>query len=193
LHKHLSYARALLADDRDAEQLYASALRQDLARWPLLKARIQLAYGSWLRRQRRAVDARSPLRSAEDALKHAGATLWADRARSELRAAGERQALREVASPTPTRFAAGTLTAQEMQIARLAAQGLSNREIGERLFLSHRTVGAHLHSLFPKLDITSRGQIAARFSSQEGADPRLTPGRGQAVQPPSITTAEPVM
>jgi DNA-binding NarL/FixJ family response regulator len=80
-----------------------------------------------------------------------------------------------------------------MQIARLAAQGLSNREIGERLFLSHRTVGAHLHSLFPKLDITSRGQIAARFSSQEGADPRLTPGRGQAVQPPSITTAEPVM
>jgi DNA-binding NarL/FixJ family response regulator len=65
-----------------------------------------------------------------------------------------------------------------MQIARLAAQGLSNREIGERLFLSHRTVGAHLHSLFPKLDITSRGQIAARFSTHDGAEFRPTSGRG---------------
>jgi DNA-binding CsgD family transcriptional regulator/tetratricopeptide (TPR) repeat protein len=158
LHVQLSYARAVLADDTDAESLYLAALRQDLVRWPWARARIELAYGTWLRRQRRVAESRSPLRAAHTTLNLIGATTWAERARIELRAAGERstesvQAVHELLSP------------QEMQIARLAADGLSNREIGERLFLSHRTVGSHLYRIFPKLGITTRGQISGRLVS----------------------------
>ena len=83
---------------------------------------------------------------------------WAEQARVELRAAGERVAVR-------TSTTQDLLTAQELQIARLAAEGLSNREIGERLFLSPRTISTHLYRIFPKLDITSRGQLAARLTN----------------------------
>jgi DNA-binding NarL/FixJ family response regulator len=81
-----------------------------------------------------------------------GASAWSTRARQELRATGE-----TVGPRTPE--ARDRLTAQELQIAQLAADGLSNREIGERLFLSHRTVGSHLYRIYPKLDITARGQL----------------------------------
>jgi DNA-binding NarL/FixJ family response regulator len=81
-----------------------------------------------------------------------GATLWSRRARQELRATGER-----VGRRTPD--ARDRLTAQELQIAELAAGGLSNREIGERLFLSPRTIGGHLYRIFPKLEITARAQL----------------------------------
>lgn len=158
LQVHLSYARAVLVDDVDAEGLYIAALSQDLARQPWARARLELAYGSWLRRQRRVVESRTQLRAAHLTLSRMGATAWAEQARAELRAAGER-----TADQAPLEHE--LLSPQEMQIARLAADGYSNREIGERLFLSHRTVGSHLYRIFPKLGITSRGQLATRLES----------------------------
>jgi DNA-binding CsgD family transcriptional regulator len=86
-----------------------------------------------------------------------GAAAWSKCARHELRATGERIVGR-------TLDARERLTAQELQIAQLAAEGLSNREIGERLFLSHRTVGGHLYRVFPKLDITGRAQLRDAFT-----------------------------
>ncbi|MER6417982.1 AAA family ATPase [Streptomyces sp. NPDC001137] len=156
LHVQLAHARAVLADDADAEKLYLSALRQDLGRWPLVRAKTELAYGSWLRRHRRAVEARGPLRSARTTLDLIGASAWADQARGELRATGERVADR-------TARVQDALSPQELQIARLAAEGLSNRQIGERLCLSPRTIGSHLYRVFPKLGITSRAQLASRL------------------------------
>jgi len=158
LKVHLAYARAVLAEDGVAEELYREALRGELTRWPWAKARLELAYGAWLRRQRRVAESRVPLRSAHAILALIGASAWATRARVELRAAGE-----PVAGRDPGGL--GRLSAQELQIARLAAEGLSNRDIGERLFLSPRTVGSHLYRLFPKLDITSRSQLADRLAS----------------------------
>jgi len=156
LRVHMLYAHAILADDTEAESRYLAAQREDLTRWPWPQARIKLAYGSWLRRQRRAAESRVPLRSALTTLDLIGARSWADQARAELRAAGERTAAQQPS-------AEGMLSVQELQIARLAAEGLSNREIGERLYLSPRTVGSHLYRIFPKLDITSRAQLASRL------------------------------
>ena len=156
LHRQLSYARAVLADDEEAEDLFTAALRADLTRWPWLRARLELAYGRWLRRQRRVAQARPPLRAAQITFDLIGAASWAKQARAELRAAGERTQAQELS-------AQDVLSAQELQIARLVAEGLSNREIGERLFLSPRTVGSHLYRIFPKLEITSRAQLAARL------------------------------
>lgn len=153
LHATLRYARAVLADDENAEAAFRDAADgQDMARWPFLQARLQLAFGEWLRRQRRTAESRVPLRAARDAFDALGATPWGERARQELRAAGE----------TSRRRAVGTvdvLTTQELQIVQLAAAGLSNREIGRRLYLSHRTVESHLYRAFPKLGITSRAQL----------------------------------
>jgi DNA-binding CsgD family transcriptional regulator len=156
LHRHLSYARAVLARGDEAEELYRQALRNDLVRWPWLRARIELAYGAWLRRRRRVTQSRTYLRSAQATFDLIGAGSWAERARAELRAAGER-----AVSAAPA--ALSTLSAQELQIAKLAAQGLSNKEIGQRLYLSPRTVGSHLYRIFPKLDITSRTELMARI------------------------------
>jgi DNA-binding CsgD family transcriptional regulator len=156
LHLHLSYARAVLAQDDKAEKLFLAALGADLTRWPWPRARLELAYGRWLRRQRRAAESRQPLRSALTTFDLIGAGSWAEQARAELRAAGERVTAQEPAAQS-------VLSAQELQIARLAAEGLSNREIGERLYLSPRTVGSHLYRIFPKLDVTSRAQLAARL------------------------------
>jgi DNA-binding CsgD family transcriptional regulator len=160
LHVQLSYARALLADDDHAETLYLEALGRDLTRWPWARARIELAYGSWLRRQRRVAESRAPLRAACTTLESVGARKWAELARAELRAAGERD-------PGAPSTGCAALSPQEMEIAQLAGAGLSNREIAERLYLSHRTVGSHLYRIFPKLNITSRGQLTARLESIE--------------------------
>ncbi|HET7017966.1 MAG TPA: AAA family ATPase [Streptosporangiaceae bacterium] len=160
LRLHLSYARAVLAPDDQAEELFQAALEADLIRWPWLRARLDLAYGSWLRRQRRVAQARTPLRSALSTFDLIGAVAWAEQARTELRAAGERGV-----AEAPGIAAAALLSAQELQIARLAAEGLSNREIGERLYLSPRTVGSHLYRIFPKLNITARSQLASRLES----------------------------
>jgi len=160
LHAGLRYARALLASDADAEGLFAVALRADLARWPFARARVQLAYGGWLRRQRRVAESREHLRAARDTFDALGIIPWAERARRELRASGETSRRR-----VPD--ARDRLTPQELQIAQLAAGGLTNREIGEKLYLSHRTISSHLHRIFPKLEITARSALRGALGSPE--------------------------
>jgi DNA-binding CsgD family transcriptional regulator len=150
----MRHARPLLADDQDAERLFQAALDADLARWPVSRARLQLAYGAWLRRQRRVAESRAPLRAAREAFDALGAIPWGERARQELRASGE-------ASPRRIPQAWDQLSPQELQIAQLAAEGLSNREIGQQLYLSHRTVSSYLYRVFPKLGISSRSQLRA--------------------------------
>jgi DNA-binding CsgD family transcriptional regulator len=153
----LACARPLLATDEDAEALFAAALRPE-ASYPYLRARTLFSRGRWLRRQHRSGESRQPLREAVDLFDALGATRWGGRARLELRATGEQVGRR-------TLDARDRLTPQELQIARLAAAGLSNREIGERLFLSHRTIGSHLYRVFPKLGISSRSQLGDALST----------------------------
>lgn len=150
LHSGLRHARAVLAPDNEAEKLFRAAL--DAETWPLERGRTQLAYGEWLRRQRRPADSRPQLRAARETFEALGVTAWAERARRELRAAGE-------VSPDRHTDAFGELTPHELNIARLAAEGLTNREIGQQLYLSHRTVSTHLHRIFPKLGISSRTEL----------------------------------
>jgi ATP/maltotriose-dependent transcriptional regulator MalT len=149
----LEYSRAVLADPASAEELFRAGLGGAGRPFPWHHARLQLAHGSWLRRQRRTVESREPLRAARATFDTMGAHTWAHRADRELRATGER-GWRSARSPREQ------LSPQETQIAELAAEGLSNREIGQRLFLSHRTVGSHLYRIFPKLGVTGRGQLA---------------------------------
>jgi len=130
-----------------------------LGPWPWVRARLELAFGSWLRRQRRAAESRQPLRSAQTTFTVIGAASWAAQAQTELRAAGGR------ISGGPSAAVHHLLSPQELQIAHLVAEGLSNKEIGERLYLSPRTVGSHLYRIFPKLNITARAQMAARLGS----------------------------
>lgn len=167
----LRHARALVADPAEAGERFEEALATDLTRWPFQRARIQLAYGQWLRRDRRVADSRAILRAARDTFDALGCAPWGEQARRELRASGERSRRR-----LPE--ARDQLTAQELQIAQLAAQGLSNREIGQRLYLSHRTISTHLYRVFPKLGITSRGGLAAALAPVAfGADAPERPGR----------------
>jgi len=162
---NLRRARALLApDEAEAQRCFDDALAADLGRWPFQRARLLLAYGEWLRRRRRIADSRAPLRTARDIFDTLGCTSWSARARRELRASGESSRRRDPA-------ARDQLTAQELQIAQLAAKGLSNREIGQQLFVSHRTVGTHLYRIFPKLGITARSELSSALSAT-GALPR---------------------
>ena len=115
-------------------------------------ARGHLLYGEWLRRQNRRVDARQQLRTAHEMLTTMGIEAFAERARRELLATGETVRKRTVETRDE-------LTAQEALIARLARDGLSNPEIGTRLFISPRTVKYHLRKVFIKLDISSRAQL----------------------------------
>jgi DNA-binding CsgD family transcriptional regulator len=156
-----AYTEAVLAPDDTAEKRYTAALATLPAAWSLSRARLHLHHGRWLHRQRRNVDARIPLRSARDEFDRVGARPWADMARAQLRAAGESGGRRHANT-------SDQLSAQEMQIAMLASQGLSNREIGQRLFISHRTVGAHLYRIYPRLGITSRGKLAAALAALDG-------------------------
>ncbi len=153
LRASLAVAAPMLATG-DAQALFDAAFGAGLAAWPLHRARLQLAYGMWLRRRQQAGNARAPLRAARDTFDALGADAWAGRARGELRAAGER-------SGQSAPRALDLLAPQELHIARLAADGLTNREIGQQLYLSHRTVRNHLYRIFPKLGITSRAELAA--------------------------------
>jgi DNA-binding CsgD family transcriptional regulator len=147
-------SRALLSDSDTAERLYRESIdrlgsthmRADLARAHLL-------YGEWLRRERRRVDARAQLRIAHEMLAAMGMEAFAERARREISATGETARKRTVASTDQE------LTAQEAQVARMARDGLSNPEIGARLFISARTVQYHLSKVFTKLGIESRSQL----------------------------------
>ena len=149
----LARSRALLAVGETAEQQYRESierLQRTLIRPQL--ARAHLLYGEWLRREQRRREAREHLRIAHDMLRGIGAEGFAARAAQELQAAGETVTIRELPGPGP-------LTGQQSQIARLAAQGLTNTEIGAQLFLSPHTVDWHLRRIFAKLEITSRRQL----------------------------------
>jgi DNA-binding CsgD family transcriptional regulator len=148
----LGHAGALLAEDHEAEERFEEALNADLARWPFQRARTQLAYGQWLRRRRRITESRAPLRDARDAFDTLGCSAFGEQARRELRASGESSRRRDPA-------ARDQLTAQELQIAHLAAQGLSNHEIGRQLYLSHRTISTHLYRIYQKLGIAARNEF----------------------------------
>jgi DNA-binding CsgD family transcriptional regulator len=156
LRTSLTYARALLAPDDEADAAYSAALQQISADWPFERARLQLAYGAWLRRHRRVADSRGQLRAAQQVFEGLAAEPWAERARQELRASGER--------PRRARSAAQTLTPQELQIARLAGSGLTNPEVAEQLFLASSTVSTHLHRVYAKLGVTSRTQLRQALS-----------------------------
>ena len=151
-------SRALLSDGDDAEALYEEAITR-LGRTSIRVqlARTHLLYGEWLRRKRRRLDARAQLRIAHELFRGFGVEAFAERARLELQATGERARKRTVET-------LDDLTPQEAQVARLAATGDTNREIAARLFISPSTVEYHLRKAFRKLDIKSRTQLAARLS-----------------------------
>jgi DNA-binding CsgD family transcriptional regulator len=150
-------SRALLSDGDDAEELYEEAITR-LGRTSIRVqlARTHLLYGEWLRRERRRVDARAELRTAYELFRDFGVDAFAERARLELEATGEHARKRTVDT-------LGQLTPQELQIARLAAEGHTNKEIATRLFISASTVEYHLRKAFRKLGVTSRTQLARRI------------------------------
>jgi DNA-binding CsgD family transcriptional regulator len=146
--------RALEADNTDAEALYReSIVHFGKTQLRIELARSQLLYGEWLRRERRNLDARVELRAALRLFREFGVEAFAGRTQIELRATGER--IRPPAADTKAQ-----LTPQESQVARLAAQGLTNREIAARLFIGESTVEYHLVKVFRKLDVRSRTQLA---------------------------------
>lgn len=147
------YGRALLADGADAEGHFVAALDSHSGSTrPFDRARTELAFGEFLRRARRRVDSREHLRAALMTFEELGARPWAERAREELRASGESSRRRDETSEH-------SLTPQELQVARLVQQGLPNRDVASRLFISPRTVDFHLRNVFTKLGISSRGGL----------------------------------
>ncbi|MFE7633282.1 BREX system ATP-binding domain-containing protein [Kitasatospora sp. NPDC057518] len=174
-------ATALAADDDEADAAYRAAYAVPGAeRWAFDLARLRLAHGGWLRRRHRP-GAREPLRAAHHVFRRLRAEPWARWCEEELRAAGDSAAL------PPAGPAAGPsgLTGHELRIARLAATGLTNKEIGRELQLSPRTVGAHLYRIFPKLGITSRAALAHALDGGRPAGTALPP---TAVEPGSQMT-----
>jgi len=147
--RRLAGLQALLSDGDEATRLFDEALAEDDGTRPFDRARVALLAGQHLRRQGQRVAARERLRAALEGFEALGADPWAERARSELRASGETARRR-----TPE--AAAALTPQERQIARLVAQGLTNKEVAAQLYLSPRTIDAHLRGVFAKLGIDSR-------------------------------------
>jgi len=145
-----------LTREGDPEGHFREALRQHaVSGRPFEHARTALLYGEWLRRGRRGADARAPLRAALALFDRTGARPWAERARAELRAAGEPA---PAGAPAPDRLS--PLTPQELQVVRLAASGATNRDIAAQLFISPRTVSHHLYRAFPKLGVTNRTALA---------------------------------
>jgi DNA-binding CsgD family transcriptional regulator len=152
-------SRALLSEGARAENLFREAVEQlSRTRMNAELARTHLLYGEWLRREARRVDARAQLRTARDLFTAIGMEAFAERARHELEATGETVRKRSIETRDD-------LTPQERQIAELAREGLSNPEIGARLFVSRRTVEWHLRHVFVKLGIRSRGELSTALLS----------------------------
>jgi ATP/maltotriose-dependent transcriptional regulator MalT len=153
--------RALMTEGADADGLYREAIER-LGRTAIRPelARTHLLYGEWLRRERRRVDARSQLHTAYDQFTSIGMEAFAERARRELAASGETVRKRTIETTDE-------LTAQERQVALFARDGMSNSEIGARLFLSQHTVAYHLRKVFSKLGISSRRDLGAALPGSE--------------------------
>ncbi|MCQ4212942.1 AAA family ATPase [Streptomyces longispororuber] len=152
-------ARAVLADGPGEEALFERALAEDLSARPFLAAPLYLAHGRRLRHRRRFLEARASLRQAAATYTLMGAEARSVRVAAELRASGERLETGSAGGPG-RRQARDLLSAQELRVAELAGQGLSNREIGALLNLSPRTIGAYLYRIFPRLGVTARAQLA---------------------------------
>ncbi|MET7511878.1 AAA family ATPase [Streptomyces sp. NPDC005480] len=157
---------ALTAPGDDAVELFDRALSPAEAdKWPFDTARVRLFFGEHLRRRRATKEAREQLVTALESFEELGAAPWASRAATELRATG-------YAGPAIAPVKSAFLTAQELQIATLAAKGLTNKQIAERLFLSHRTIGTHLYQIYPKLGISSRTALRDALDSLAQGDDR---------------------
>jgi DNA-binding CsgD family transcriptional regulator len=150
--------RALLArcqalvGERDPDEAFGEAIEHAATLPPFQRARTELLYGEWLRRERRRTEARAHLHAALELFQRLGAVPWAERAEAELRATGETARRRDP-------IALARLTPQELQISRLVADGQTNREIAAQLYLSPRTIDYHLRKVFTKLGIASRADL----------------------------------
>ncbi len=169
LEQLIARARGILASPGDAETHFDKALSDPAGdQWPFERAQLRLDYAEWLRRRRHIKDATTVLMEALGTFRRLRARSWAQRTEAELRACG----VAVVGAPGED-DALGELTPQQRQIVRLASDGLTNREIGDRLFLSPRTVGSHLYRSFPKLGVADRHQlrdVIARTSALTPAD-----------------------
>ena len=155
LEQLIARARGILANPVDSEVHFGTALADPAGdQWPFERAQLRLDYAEWLRRRRRINDAKPVLTQALETFRRLGARSWAQRAQAELRACGV------AATGVPGKpDALEELTPQQRQIVRLASHGLTDREIGDRLFLSPRTVSSHLYRSYPKLGVASRHQL----------------------------------
>ena len=150
---------AMVAADDTALKLFQETLAlPGIERWQFDLARVRLAYGERLRRQRAMVESRVQLNAALATFERLGARPWVERATAELRASGQTK-------PRLGHYVLDRLTPQELEIATLAASGMTNKQIAERLFLSHRTVGGHLHRAFPKLGVSTRAALRDALES----------------------------
>jgi DNA-binding CsgD family transcriptional regulator len=164
-------AAALVAPDEQAGGLFERALAvADGGRWPFERARIALAYGERLRRAKANTEARRHLTTALDTFKRLDARPWIARAGGELRATGLTIGRPDSTGPV-------SLTPQQREIAELAAAGLTNKQIGERLFLSPRTVGTHLYQVYPKLGVTSRAALRDALAAGDQSFDAIESGR----------------
>jgi DNA-binding CsgD family transcriptional regulator len=165
----------LLASSDDFESIFQEGLAAcERVPKPFAQVRLELCLGERLRRAGRRVDARAHLRSALALAEHLGAKSWAERARSELRASGE-------SIRSPAHASRDTLTPQELKVALVVAEGLSNREAATALFLSPKTIEAHLGRVYRKLGITSRGQLARIFAEDRQAPVEALPSKRSSV------------
>ena len=172
----IARARGILADPARSGAHFATALADPAGdQWPFEQAQLRLDYAEWLRRRRRINDAKPVLTEALGTFRRLGARSWAQRAQAELRASGV-----AVTGAPGERDALGELTPQQRQIVRLASHGLTDREIGDRLFLSPRTVSSHLYRSYPKLGVASRHQLRDV----------ITPASTSATAPPSTGSQE---
>ena len=155
LEQLIARARGILAGPDGAEAHFGKALADPAGdQWPFERAQLRLDYAEWLRRRRRINDAKPVLTQALATFRRLGARSWAQRAQAELRACGV-----AVTGVPGEPDALEELTPQQRQIVRLASDGLTNREIGDRLFLSPRTVSSHLYRSYPKLGVAGRHQL----------------------------------
>jgi DNA-binding CsgD family transcriptional regulator len=171
---------AIAAGDDRAPALFEQALSlPTVDQWPFDVARVRLAYGERLRRTRATTESRIHLQAALTAFQKLGAAPWASRAELELRATGA------IRTPSGAR-GADSLTPQELQIARLAASGLTNKQIAKRLYLSPRTVGGHLYQIFPKLGIKTRAALRDALGPPDSSLPTHPLRRCFQVNRPSV-------